>query len=244
MPGWSFEKLVKNDTARSSGLGGRRIGDGYDPGLDPGLVRIGTGCPGCLFPASSLRSRHRPRPVDFCHSATYLPLSPYSLAGHVVLEPVPGRCSAGPPIGPRCPAFPSNWSFWNQLSMSGDGLALLRAARVFDDRAKLARHAVAKQVIVARPVGSAGGGGVVRCRRRPGLKILVGRERLGDEPRADRACLSASVSRLPWALSWNTRLPDSQQDQGIQHRAEQHGEDQQPEVRTQMSNHVLTPCFW
>ena len=122
-----------------------------------------------------------------------------------------------------------------------DRLALLWAARVLHDGAKLPCHAVAEQVIAGAPVGSARGGRVVGRGRRTGLEILVGRERLGDEPRADRVAVAHRVTRLPWALSWNTVWPMPNKHQRIQHRAQEHGEDQQPKVCTQMSGHVLTP---
>lgn len=70
------------------------------------------------------------------------------------------------------------------FDVGADRLALLRAAAVLHDGAKLPRHAVPEQIIAGRPVGCARGGGVVRCRRRPRLEILVGREGL----RSTRRC--------------------------------------------------------
>jgi len=56
------------------------------------------------------------------------------------------------------------------FNVGSNELTFLRAASIFRDGAKLSGYAIAEQVIAGRPIGSAGGGGVVRCCRRPGWK--------------------------------------------------------------------------
>ena len=103
---------------------------------------------------------------------------------------------------------PTGWPFFGPLAYFTMGPSC-RATRL-------------RSAVIARsPVGSPRRGSVVRGGRRARLEILVGRERLSDEPRADRIALRIG-EQTALGFVVEHRLSDAQQDQRIQHRAEQH----------------------
>ena len=173
-----------------------------------------------------------------------LAVEPILAAGHVVLDPVlgDGRMQRGP-LGHDARRFvaldfrPFVEFLKPTFDVIADVLALVGPAFIDHDRSELVRHAVAKQVVVGRPVGRAGGGGVVRrrCRRWPGLEILLGRERLGNQTRTD--LLAAPLDETALGLRGEDHLPNAQQDQRIGHAAEHHRDDEQPETRAKMLEH-------
>src|SRR5262245_22828879 len=71
------------------------------------------------------------------------------------------------------------------LDVGSRKLTLLRTTAVFHDRTQRPGHPLAQQVVVGPPVACARGRSVIRRGRGTGPKILVAREGLCDEVRAD-----------------------------------------------------------
>src|SRR5260370_41931368 len=115
------------------------------------------------------------------------------------------------------------------LNVGRDELVFLRTAAVFHNGAELPGHTLSQKVIIRSPVAGPRSRAIVGRCRGAGLEVLVGGERLGDQPGADWFAIPIEQKTSVGLLAEES-LSNTPEHHGIEETTDEHRQHQEPKV--------------